>query len=455
MRSLRFRFFVLTLLTTLLVLSGAHVVLSGLFQTHVYKQVNATLDNQINQLLARLQVMPDGLINLETLELSDPRWDKPYSGLYWQISPNQYTTDTTLLRSRSLWDTQLSWIEDTIKLGERHYHTMQGPQQEALRAVETVIGLESSPQIQWRLIVAQSTSSVDQAIQDFEGVLTGSMLVLLALIATAAGLQWRWGLAPLHTLVNDLKGLTAGQGLPSKQPYPNELQPLVKALNRVLEINTQMVESSKTQAGNLAHALKTPLAVMRNTLDQIPQAELREVMSSQIETAQKHIQWHLSKARAQAQFAVHSEAVEVLPSIAALVRVMQKLNPALTVNLIEGEGGTNALFDGEITILQDMVGNLLDNACRFAQSRVDLTVSADPELCITIDDDGPGIVPELRVRVLQRGLRLDESMPGSGLGLAIVVDLASLYGGHLLLEDSPLGGLRTRLMFALKVHNNS
>ena len=455
MRSLRLRFLLLTLITTLLVLSGSHMVLSGLFQTHVYEQIDAALDNRLNQLLARIQVGPDGTVSLDTRGLSDPRWEKPYSGLYWQISALPYNANAPLLRSRSLWDAKLDWIEDSVTPGQRHYHATQGPQQVTLRVVESTVVLETTPSTQWRLIVAESTATVDQAIDGFEGVLTVSLLVLMSLICAGAWLQWRWGLAPLHALVTDLKLLQAGQGLPSAHPYPTELQPLVRALSRVLKLNTKMVESAKTQAGNLAHALKTPLAVMKNTSEQINEPDVREIMSSQIEAAERHIQWHLSRARAQAKFAVNSEAVDVLSTIEGLIRVMQKLNPSIGVNLKAGETATGARFRGEISIFQDMVGNLLDNACRFAHSQVNVTVSATPDLCIAIDDDGPGISPDQRTSVLQRGLRLDESMPGSGLGLAIVVDLADLYGGELLLEDSPLGGLRTRLLFQLVAQEES
>ena len=154
------------------------------------------------------------------------------------------------------------------------------------------------------------------------------------------------------------------------------------------------------------------------------------------------------KARAQAKFAASSETIDVLSSIAGLIRVMQKLHPAVVVNLkkVEEVDHAHAWLRGEISIFQDMVGNLLDNACRFARHKVNVTISASQELCIAIDDDGPGITPAQRVSVLRRGERLDESSPGSGLGLTISADLAELFGGKLLLEDSPLGGLRVRLL---------
>lgn len=448
MHSLRLRFLLLTVVTTLLVLSGSHMLLSSLFRTHVYQQIDTTLDNRLNQLLARIQVAPDGNVGIDTRGLSDPRWEKPYSGLYWQISAVPFSPESPLLRSRSLWDTRLNWIEDSITPGQRHYHDTEGPQQDTLRVVESTVVLETPPPTQWRLIVAESTATVEQAVNSFSRVLSVSLLVLMALIFAGAWLQWRWGLAPLHALATDLKCLRAGQALPSTHAYPTELQPLVRALSRVLELNARMVDSAKTQAGNLAHALKTPLAVMRNTSEQINERHVREVMLNQLETADRHIQWHLTKARAQANFAASSETIDVLSSIAGLIRVMQKLHPAVVVNLkkVEEVDHAHAWLRGEISIFQDMVGNLLDNACRFARHKVNVTISASQELCIAIDDDGPGITPAQRVSVLRRGERLDESSPGSGLGLTISADLAELFGGKLLLEDSPLGGLRVRLL---------
>lgn len=447
--SLRARFVLITGLSVLLVMLGVGLWLQKQFESHVYQQLDATLSTHLNQLAASLEARPEGALAVNDKTMVDPRWFKPYSGLYWQISAVGLPNTGPIYRSRSLWDVELDWLEDTLSQGDVHFHRMRGPNHTVLSAAERTLVLESQPHIVWRLIVAESTQTLEATVASFRSVLFASLLGVLLLTVGGAWLQWRHGLAPLHKLVSDLQAMKSGTGDSlTKDAYPQELQPLLEALDRVLARNREMLDTAQVQAGNLAHGLKTPLAVIRNSLTQIHDREVRQVLEAQLEQAQKHIQWHLSKARAQAQFAASRPNTPVVPLVDGLVRLMQKLQPHVNTKLRISLPAQSFTFPAEPQIIQDMVGNLLDNACRHAKSKVDVGITVHQNaLHIDIDDDGPGIAPEQRERVLARGVRLDESLPGSGLGLAIVADLANLYGVEFRLQASPLGGLRAELIW--------
>ena len=228
--------------------------------------------------------------------------------------------------------------------------------------------------------------------------------------------------------------------------FPTEVQPLIDDFNGVLDRNAEVVARARTQAGNLAHALKTPLAVLGNAAVQTPQSELASLVAEQVQVAQRHIHWHLARARVAASQGLPGQRTPLAPLLDKLLRVMDKLHAPRRLDLGRDAVPADWAFAGEEQDLQEMLGNLLDNACRSARGAVRVSAQHEgQQLHIMVDDDGPGIAPELRAAVLQRGVRLDESTPGSGLGLAIVVELAQLYGGALTLETSELGGLSARL----------
>ncbi len=452
--SLRLRLLGATLVTLALALTGAHVWLSDLFRDHVLQQFDRTLVQQLDQLTARLEFDAQGQPQIDPARLSDPRWSRPYAGLYWQL--DRLDADgqarSAALRSRSLWDTELRLSADPLANGALHRHDSTGPQGEAVRVVERSLQSADQPPAHWRLMVAADTREALAAVDDFQGVLAASLAALGLLLALAALAQVAVGLAPLKTLQGALQRVREGHAQRLEGRFPAEVQPLIDDFNGVLDRNAEVVDRARTQAGNLAHALKTPLAVLGNAAAQAARdaphdrSDLAPLVTEQVQVAQHHIHWHLARARAAASQGLPGQRTPLAPLLAGLLRVMGKLHTARGLDLSAGALPADAAFAGEEQDLQEMLGNLLDNACRSARRAVRVTAQHEGrQLQITVDDDGPGIAPEQRAAVLQRGVRLDESTPGSGLGLTIVVELAQLYGGALTLETSDLGGLSARL----------
>jgi signal transduction histidine kinase len=231
--------------------------------------------------------------------------------------------------------------------------------------------------------------------------------------------------------------------------YPSEVQPLVNDLNALLEDRERAVARALTTAGDLAHGLNTPLAVLAQEAEQAGAAghhDLATTLRQLVERMQRQIDYHLARARATASTgAAPGLRCSVLPSVEGLVRTMRRLHAGRELT-IDTDVSPGHEIRGRREDLDEMLGNLLDNACKWARSRVAISSSIeDAQLVIAVDDDGPGLEPSLRARVLQRGVRADQQVQGSGLGLAIASDLAELYGGSVTLETSPLGGTRARL----------
>ncbi len=260
----------------------------------------------------------------------------------------------------------------------------------------------------------------------------------------------RKALAPFRTLRAGLSSVREGRSQTVEGDYPSEVQPLVHDLNALLDDRERAVARALTTAGDLAHGLKTPLAVLAQEAEQAGAAghhELAATLRQLVERMQRQVDYHLARARATATArAAPGLRCAVLPSVEGLVRTMRRLH-AERVLTIETHVSPADEIRGRREDLDEMLGNLLDNACKWARSRVAITSSAgdDGRLSISIDDDGPGLEPSMRARVLQRGVRADVQVRGSGLGLAIVSELAELYGGSVTLESSLLGGTRARL----------
>lgn len=446
--SLRQRLLAATLVTLALALAGAHVLLTGLFHDHVVRQFDTALAQQLDQLTARLAFGAQGQPQVDPRSLSDPRWDRPYSGLYWQL--DRLDADGRLhsgvLRSRSLWDTQLDLAPDALADGERHTHDSTGPQGHALRVVERSLQVPEQHTARWRLAVAVETDALREATDRFQQVLATSLLALGLLLALAALAQVAVGLAPLKAMQRALVQVREGRAERLLGRFPAEVQPLINDFNGVLDRHAQVVARARTQTGNLAHALKTPLSVLGNAAQQARGDGIGPLVAEQVQVAQRQIDWHLSRARMAAAQHLPGQRTPVQALLAGLVRVMKKLHAQRELAIVAGNIPESWAFAGEAQDLQEMLGNLLDNACRSAKRSVWVHVQRDGAwLRIVVDDDGPGIEAAQRDAVMQRGVRLDESRPGSGLGLSIVLELATLYGGALTLEKSEAGGLSARL----------
>ncbi len=457
-QSLRFRLLVATVAGLSVALLLAGVALGSLFRAHVLKQFESNLTQQLDQLTARLDVDAAGKPVIDARSLSDPRWQKPYSGLYWQI--DEMTEGgrgrVGVLRSRSLWDARLDLRADALGDGAVHVHETTGPQDSTLmlleRTVQAADDAGDAPR-RWRLIVAADLQDTHQAMAEFNQVLALSLLLLLVLLALAAWAQVSMGLKPLRALQRSLQDVREARSPRLQGLFPSEVRPLVDDFNAVLDRNQEVVARARTQAGNLAHALKTPLSVLDQAAARPPSptdADLARLMREQLSVARRHIDWHLARARLAATQRLPGQRTEIAAALAGLVRVMGKVHADRHLQIQMAPVEPALCFAGEEQDLQEMLGNLLDNACKWARHLV--TIHAEPIpgshpvlLTICIEDDGPGIQAEDLQAVMARGVRLDESVPGTGLGLAIVKELADLYGGQLVLAPTATGGLGVTL----------
>ncbi len=455
MRSLRWRFLAITLLTLAAALTGAGWSLARLFREHVSAQFEIQLRVQLDQLTASLE--PDGEHGARLKSaLSDPRWQAPYSGLYWQIEriesspPAPGSAQPALLRSRSLWDFQLQLPGDGIRVLDLHSHRLKGPAGQPLRALERRVQFTEQAR-SWRLVVAQDETALDAAVAEFSSQLALSLSILAAALLLAAWLQVSLGLRPLHALQVGLKAVREGRAQRLQGAYPLEVEPLAQGFNRVLDQNEQVVARARQLAGNLAHAIKTPLAVIGNLADDetLERIALARQLREQVGQVRQQVDWHLHRARS-SRAGLPGLQATVQPVVEGLVRVMRKVHahredrPELVLEV--GSIPAGLCFAGEEQDLQEMVGNLLDNACKWARSRVLVRASAEQgNLIVVIEDDGPGLSEAQRQAVFERGVRADERTPGSGLGLAIVRETAGLYQGSVALEPSALGGVRAGL----------
>jgi signal transduction histidine kinase len=262
-------------------------------------------------------------------------------------------------------------------------------------------------------------------------------------------LQVRRGLAPINQLRTRLSAVHKGIDARVGGSYPAEVQPLVDELNALLQDREQRVARATAKAGDLAHGLKTPLAVLAHEAQQAREAghaQLAAEIDQQIDRMQREIDYHLAQARSAASSASPAARASVSASAEGLVRVLQRLHAERGMR-IEIDAPASHAFRGQREDLDEMLGNLLDNACKWARNEVKLTCfREDGQVVILVDDDGPGIDPSIREAIMQRGVRADEAAPGAGLGLAIVRDVAEIYGGSISLEASPMGGARARLI---------
>lgn len=429
----------------------AQSVLVELFERQATRQFEATLTVQLDQLTASVELAGDPARISVQQPSADPRWGKPYSGLYWQVSAG---TDgnarqmTIIQRSRSLWDFSLAVPTDVLTAGVVHMHRIAGPTGQLLIAAErgVVLDAEITP-IPIRLVVAADTSDLTVAVAEFTRSLLQYLVALGLIMALAVIAQLVYGLAPLRGLERALARLREGRTENLEGRFPSEVAPLVGQFNAVLAEQRRSLQRARSLAGNLAHAMKTPLAVIANAAQDssIDGKVLRETVQHYGALAEKQVAWHLKRARMAASTTGHYMPVRIAEVLGGLIGVLRRVHAerqlAVSLDLPE-----SLRFLGEREDLQEILGNLLDNAFKWARASVAVSVdTAEDRLFLVVDDDGPGVAPHRYADILQRGTRLDEVVPGSGLGLAIVAELVALYKGSIAFSPSPSGGLRVKL----------
>jgi signal transduction histidine kinase len=350
--------------------------------------------------------------------------------------------------SRSLWDGELKPPKDgtaRIKPGLHVFYDSIGPNKEPIRVAARMETLPNYPR-PVVFMTADDRGGLDHDARRFaETALIALSLVGAALIAGVI-LQVRVALRPLFRLQKDIADVRKGKADRVAADYPVELTPLAGELNALLAHNQEVVERQRTHVGNLAHALKTPLQVMQAEAEQKPGDPLAEVVARQASTMREQVDHHLRRARAAARAQGTGERTDVTAVLDELSRTLERIFGERGVT-IDWEADDGLVFRGERQDLLELIGNVMENACKWGKRRVRAVAAGDGQgfLKVVVEDDGPGLKPEQREAVLRRGARLDESAPGSGLGLSIVEELAKAYGGSVTLGESAWGGLKVEL----------
>ncbi len=402
--------------------------------------VSDNFDDQMRYVLtamvASAEIDPAGEVRLNR-PLGDQRFLETNSGIYYQISGKGYED----FPSRSLWDRRLQ-LPDKQHKTPFYYNSDQFPD-EPLRVVTRTVTLPDSDTA-WTFIVAQNLDGLNAQVGTLRTVLVTSFAVLgLGLIILAA-LQTFYGLWPLRDVRREIANMRSGrQNRIDEDALPDEVMPMVKELNALIDHNEMQAEEARRHAGNLAHALKTPLTVIMNgATAQAP--DLADTVIREATTMRRQVDHHLARARAVGRRGHSHSRAEVWPSLESVERAVGRLYSHVRLDMA---GAKNVAVRVERQDLDEMLGNLIENAAKYGGGSVFVTVEDQPEMVeIQIEDDGRGIPEEERMRIFDRGVRLDTSKPGTGLGMAIVRDVAEIYNGSVELDESEdMGGLLVRL----------
>jgi signal transduction histidine kinase len=451
--SLAFRLFTTAAAWTLLVLPIAGFIIYGLYRD----DVQASFDGQLQKLVNAITV--DSMGNVQgppapPANLYEPLFEVTHSGWYWQITPIDEPKARKLV-SASLATASLP--SPTAKsvapdASGARWMDAKGPAGEPLRLVEVIDTLGHEPdKPRYSIIVAGPQDWLDHLVANFRYRLTTALaLAGIGLVAVTL-FQVRFGLLPLRQIEHGLAAIRSGAASKLEGELPAEIEPLQSELNALIRSNQDVVDRARTHVGNLAHALKTPLAVITNEA-RGDKTGLGAKVAEQAQIMGESVKHYLDRARMAARVNVIGRVTPVAPVIEGLVRTLERIHQAKHVK-ITVTCAPDARFQGERQDLEELLGNLLDNACKWARRAVALDVEISPvtarahnrRLTIVVSDDGPGLTREQRARIGKRGLRLDETKPGSGLGLSIVMDLAQSYHGACELTQSPSGGLMARL----------
>ena len=448
LNSLAFRLFASAAAWTLVVVPVAAILLISLYRQAVERNFDARLNVYLTSLIAS-STADGGNQPTQPANLGDPIFTLPFSGWYWQIKPLAGATRPIFV-SDSLLDQQLdlpssSGSRPDTELTWRTYAS--GPENQRLRIVEREIrpaGPQSKP---YSYAVAGDAAEVDRDLAEFTTMLIGALTVLGIGLVVATLFQVRFGLQPLRTMRQNLAQIRSGEAERLEGQLPDEISPLQRELNALIQSNREIVDRARTHVGNLAHALKTPLSVISNEA-RGQEGALAAKVVEQSDIMRKQITHHLDRARVAARSSVIGDVTDVSTVLDALKRTLDRIYEERRLD-ISVRCEADAKFQGEKQDFEEMVGNLLDNACKWAATAVAVEAEHDKisqRLIILVDDDGRGLTEAQRDQAVKRGQRLDETTAGSGLGLSIVADLAHLYKGSVQLERSPLGGLRARLV---------
>ena len=439
--SLRLRLALAGAVAIAFALAVADYGLTLLFERHVYRTLADTLDAYVRDIAGSLEIDASGQATLPRPP-SDPRFDAPLSGLYWEV-----VGDERSLRSRSLWDSDLNLPGDALSNGQTHYHQIVGSDGKLLLVAERRIMPARGRDRSVRIIVASDLTRLKAARDAFAADLALSLVILALVLAAAMFVQLGLGLRPLNALRDEVAAIASGRRKRLSDPAPLEVRPLVGELNALLDSRDAELERARGRAADLTHGLKTPLAALAADaaqLRELGQKDIADSIDSVGEAMWRHVERELARARMRggAQRGVYS--TPIAPVVEALFRTLAHTEKGSALSLVNA-APADAIAPFERSDLTEVLGNILDNAVRYASTEVRVSCERKKEnWSLVIEDDGPGIAAEAEAIVRLRGGRLDMS-GGAGLGLALVEDILDAYRWRMALRRSPLGGLRVEI----------
>jgi signal transduction histidine kinase len=423
--------------------------LQAFYRSETDNQLDVAVDETLRTLAAAVN-LEAGEVRFDDTKLPrDERFSRALSGRYWAFLDLDAQGEIVGRKeSESFFDEDAQVAAGVRQAavtqpGTIHHLDAPGPNDKQVRIGAQAVTFpgRANPIL---LYVGIDRTSADTSVGNFTLRLGIALAVLAVGLIGGVLVLIRYGLRPLHEIQDKLGDVRAGRRDNLDGEYPDELAPVVKEINTLISHNRKVVERARTHVGNLAHALKTPLAVLKNEAK--GSDKLSELVRRQTESMIGNVNSYLKRAQAAAQAEVLGARTEVKEPVEGIARMLERLHRGKGV-AIDVDVDPKAVFRGERGDFDELVGNLLENAAKWCKSRVHVTVTRnDDGMEVKVDDDGPGLPAEHRAKALERGKRLDESEPGTGLGLSIVTELADIYGGRLHLEDSPLGGLRARLV---------
>lgn len=437
-RSLSFRLSCAAALAIAIALGLAAFGLRTIFNQEIERRAAAELGQIVVSLAAQVKIDASGMPALEA-PMSDPRFDKPYGGLYWQIANGENRA-----RSRSLWDFSLTIPE--AQHGDARWTTdLAGPDRAKLLAVVQTIAVTTpaGTDAPLQIVAALDRSDLAASQQYLFRLLVLSLSALGLILIIAMSIFIRLALRPFDELGRGLRRIHAGSSRVLDGRFPDEVQPVVSDLNRLIAFQDAALERAKTHAADLAHGLKTPLAILGAVARQARHDDRKDIadpIDEQTLLMSKQVDRVLARARAGVSAALSRGASPVAPVADKIVRALRRLPDDRGLQW-DCDIAASASFPGDDGDLTEILANLLDNARKWAATRVRLTVTqSENKTVLRVEDDGPGLQSD-QMQGIGRGQRWDETLPGTGFGLAITRDLAEAYRGRIELERSPLGGL--------------
>lgn len=447
MQSIRTRFLLISAGSVVVALAMASIVLISLFTRNLEGRIDQELSGHINNIAGSLQFGVDGAATLAARPV-DRRFEEPYGGLYWQVEDDQRGTS---LRSPSLWDYSLPLPNDEHEVGTIHRYRLAGPELSDVVVQERrIIFAAPGGRRAIRIAVAIDASVVEMARRAFAYDIIPYMSAIAVFLVAASVAQLTFGLRPLSAVSAGLDRIRERKADRLQGPYPKELTGVVDAVNQLLDAQAELISKAKTRAADLAHGLKTPLTVLSNdaaTLRERGQGEIADEIAHLTAMMQSHVDRELTRSRIAASAGLRASDANLAASLALIVKTLKRTP--------RGEGldwlinvPPDVVVPVDPNDLQELLGSILDNAVKWSRSsiRVAMDANADRRFLV-IEDDGPGASPSGLQSMVERGKRLDTTVPGTGIGLAIVSDIADVYRLHLTIENRDAGGLRVTIGF--------